>query len=56
VLARDWLRPDRVGGRRARQALLAATLAAGLLLAAAAFPLTDTWQDRVTAAIGLDVR
>lgn len=54
LLARDWWRPDRVGGRRARQAVLASALVAGLVLAVLAFPLADHWQDHATAIVGID--
>jgi hypothetical protein len=56
LLARDWWRPDRAGGRRARQAVLASALVAGLALAAIGFPLADHWQDHATAMVGLDPR
>ena len=57
LIARDWWRSDRHGGRRARQALLAGTLVAGLLLAlVTASPLVDHWQDRTTGTIGIESR
>jgi hypothetical protein len=40
----DWWRPDRLGGRRLRQVLLGGTLVAGLVVAAAAFPLAHHWH------------
>ena len=52
----DWWRPDRLGGRRVRQRVLAGTLFAGLALAFMTLPLTDHWQDRVTAVVGFDAR
>ncbi|MFL5953525.1 MAG: hypothetical protein ACJ76I_05370 [Gaiellaceae bacterium] len=54
LLAVDWWRRDAVGGRRARQLVLAGTLAAGLAVAVLAFPLVDHWQDGATAVVGLD--
>jgi hypothetical protein len=52
----DWWRPDRLGGRRVRQRVLAGTLFAGLALAFMTLPLADHWQDRVTAVVGFDAR
>ena len=40
----DWWRPDRLGGRRLRQYLLAGALVAGLVVAVAAFPLAHHWH------------
>ena len=40
----DWTRPDRLGGRRLRQYLLAGALVAGLVAAVAAFPLAHGWH------------
>jgi hypothetical protein len=40
----DWWRPDRLGGRRLRQYLLTAALVAGIVVAAAAFPLAHHWH------------
>ena len=42
----DWWRPDRLGGRRARQLLLAVSLVAGVAVAMLAFPLAHHWHDR----------
>jgi hypothetical protein len=44
LLAVDWWRRDRLGGRRMRQALLAASLVAGVVVAFAAFPLAHHWH------------
>lgn len=44
LLAVDWWRRDRLGGRRLRQYLLALSLVAGLVLAIAAFPLARHWH------------
>ncbi len=52
----DWVRVDRLGGRRARQFALAATVVAGLVAGLAAIPLADHWQDRTTNVVGLDDR
>jgi hypothetical protein len=60
VLAHVWKLPalvrDRLPGRNLRLALLAASLAAGAVLAAVTLPLADHWQDSVTAAFGLDAQ
>jgi hypothetical protein len=56
LVAVDWWQPDRLGGRRLRQALLAGSLAAGLAVAVVAFPLVDHWQDRASAVVGIDRR
>jgi hypothetical protein len=56
LVAVDWWRPDRLGGRRLRQALLTGALAAGLAVAVVALPPVDHWQDRATASVGLDPR
>jgi hypothetical protein len=50
----DWWGGDPLAGRRVRQALLVGAVGVGLVLAVAAFPLVDHWQDHVTAAIGVD--
>ena len=55
-VAVDWWRSDRLGGRRARQLVLAGSLLTGLALAFATLPLLDHWQDTVTALAGLDSR
>jgi hypothetical protein len=53
----DWLRRDRLGGRRLRRAALGTAIVAGLVLAlVAGSPLGDRWQDHATARIGLDAR
>ncbi len=44
LLGIDWRRPDRLGGRRLRQYLLAGALVAGLVVAIAAFPLAHHWH------------
>jgi hypothetical protein len=44
LIERDWWRDDRLGGRRLRQVLLAATLVAGLAVAVLAFPLARHWH------------
>jgi hypothetical protein len=44
LVERDWWRDDRLGGRRLRQVLLAATLVAGLAVAVLAFPLARHWH------------
>jgi hypothetical protein len=44
LLAADWWRGDRLGGRRLRQSILALSLVAGVVLAFAAFPLAHHWQ------------
>ena len=44
LLAVDWWRRDRLGGRRLRQYLLALSLVAGLVLAVAALPLAHHWH------------
>lgn len=56
LLAVDWWRGDRLGGRRPRQLVLAGALGAGLVLAFATLPLVDHWQDGVTTLAGLDRR
>lgn len=56
LLAADWWRPDVLGGRRARQLLLASVLAAGVVTAVAAVPLADHWQDTASAVAGIDAR
>ena len=40
----DWWQPDRLGGRRLRQYLLAIAVVAGLVVAVAAFPLAHHWH------------
>jgi hypothetical protein len=45
LVAIDWWRPDRLGGRRLRQALLGGALVAGLVVAIAAFPLAHHWHN-----------
>jgi hypothetical protein len=54
LLAVDWWRRDRVGGRRLRQLLLASTLTGGLALALLTFPVVDHWQDRGTGIAHID--
>ncbi len=54
LIAVDWWRQDRLGGRRLRQVVVAGALVAGLALAFATLPLVDHWQDRVTAVAGFD--
>lgn len=58
VLWHVWKLPrlalDRLPGRGLRLAAVGATLGAGLVLAVATMPLADHWQDRATAAIGID--
>ena len=54
LVAVDWWRRDSLGGRRARQLVLAATLVFGLALAVVAVPLADHWQDSVSALAGID--
>jgi hypothetical protein len=44
LVAVDWFRADRLGGRRVRQYLLAAALVAGLVVAVAAIPLVHDWH------------
>ena len=44
LLAVDWWRGDRLGGRRLRQYVLALSLVAGLVVAIAAFPLAHHWH------------
>jgi hypothetical protein len=44
LVAFDWWQPDRLGGRRLRQFLLAGTLVAGLVVAIGAFPLAHHWH------------
>jgi hypothetical protein len=60
VLWHVWKLPrlafDRLPGRALRLATVGASLGAGLVLAVATVPLADHWQDRASAAIGLDVR
>jgi hypothetical protein len=52
----DWWRSKPLAGRRLRQGLLVASVAAGLVLAVTAFPLVDRWQDHASAVIGVDPR
>jgi hypothetical protein len=52
----DWWRGDRLGGRRARQFLLAGSLVAGLIVGIATIPLADHWQDKTTRVVGFDDR
>ena len=56
LVAFDWRRGDRLGGRRLRQLALAASLVAGVTVAVATLPLADRWQDRHGHAFGLDDR
>jgi hypothetical protein len=57
LIARDWWRSDRHGGRCARQALLAGVLVVGFAFAlVTTSPLADRWQDHATGAIGIDGR
>ena len=56
LVAVDWWRSDRLGGRRARQLLLAGSLVAGLAVAVATIPLADHWQDKTTRVVGFDDR
>ena len=56
LVADDWWRSDRLGGRRARQLLLAGSLVAGLAVAVATIPLADHWQDKTTRVVGFDDR
>lgn len=44
LVAFDWWRRDRLGGRRARQYLLALSLVAGAAAAIGAFPLAHHWH------------
>jgi hypothetical protein len=44
LLAVDWWRTDRLGGRRLRQSVLALSLVAGVVVAFAAFPLAHHWH------------
>lgn len=44
LLAVDWWRGDRLGGRRLRQYVLALSIVAGVVLAAAALPLAHHWH------------
>jgi hypothetical protein len=44
LLAVDWWRSDRLGGRRLRQSVLALALVAGIVVALAAFPLAHHWH------------
>ena len=44
LVAFDWWRADALGGRRLRQYVLAGALVAGLVVAAAAFPLAHHWH------------
>jgi hypothetical protein len=54
LIAADWWRPDGLRGRRARQLLLAGTLASGLALAFLTLPVVDHWQDRGTGIAHID--
>ena len=58
VLWHVWKLPrlalDRLPGRGARLAAVASALGAGLVLAVAAIPLADHWQDRATSVLGID--
>jgi hypothetical protein len=56
LVAVDWWRSDRLGGRRARRLLLAGSLVAGLAVAVATIPLADHWQDKTTRVVGFDDR
>jgi hypothetical protein len=56
LVAFDWRRGDRLGGRRLRQLALAASLVAGVTVAVATLPLADHWQDRHSHVFGLDDR
>jgi hypothetical protein len=44
LVAPDWFRADRLGGRRLRSYLVATSLVAGLVLAIAAVPLAHHWH------------
>jgi hypothetical protein len=44
LIAADWWRRDGLGGRRARQLLVMATLAGGLVLALTTLPVVDHWH------------
>ena len=44
LLGLEWSRPDRLGGRRMRQYLLAGSLVAGLVIAVAGIPLAHHWH------------
>ena len=52
LLAGDWWRSDRLGGRRLRQYLLALSLVAGLAVAIAAFPIAHHWHPGFSFAGG----
>jgi hypothetical protein len=52
LVAFDWWKRDRLGGRRLRQYLLAATLVVGLVAASAAFPLAHHWHPALEFADG----
>ena len=56
LVAFDWRRGDRLGGRRLRQLALAASLVVGVTVAVATLPLADHWQDRHHHAFGFDDR
>lgn len=45
LVAADWWRADRLGGRRLRQYALALVLVAGLVVAVMAWPLTHHWHN-----------
>lgn len=45
LVAADWWRTDRLGGRRLRQYALAFALIAGLVVAVMAWPLTHHWHN-----------
>jgi hypothetical protein len=54
LLAVDWFRADRLGGRRLRQYAVALSLVAGLVVALAAFPLAHHWHGGFAFAGGGD--
>jgi hypothetical protein len=58
VLWHLWKLPqlalDRSPGRGLRLAAVAGAVACGLVLAVVTVPLADHWQDRATAALGID--
>jgi hypothetical protein len=58
VLWHVWKLPrlalDRLPGRGLRLAAVGAALGAGLVLAVATMPMADHWQDRASAALGID--
>jgi hypothetical protein len=56
LVAVDWWRGDRLGGRRARQFLLTGSLVVGLIVGIATIPLVDHWQDKTTRVVGFDDR